>query len=147
MHHEEQVSGVEAREAADDRRVVAECAVSMQFGKIGAEQADEVECVRPLRMAGELRALPGADVREKFATHFRNLLADFGELRRRGAVPRKALQIVHFPFELFELAAALTLFHQRTIPSAPLPPSRCRAFPAAGLSGGRRCELFGWMRG
>src|SRR4029077_20002329 len=77
------------------------------------EQADEIECVRPLWMAGELRTLPGADVGEEFAAQFRDLLADLGELRRRGTVPRKALQIVHFPFELFEFAAALTLFHQR----------------------------------
>jgi hypothetical protein len=114
MSDHEHGSAVEAREAADDRRIVAECTVSMQFGEIGAEQADEVECVRPLWMTGELRALPGADVGEEFAAQFRDLLADLGELRWGGAVPRKALQIVHFPFELFEFAAALTLFHRRS---------------------------------
>jgi hypothetical protein len=113
MSHYEHGPTMKAREASDNRRIVAECAVSMQFGKIGAEQADEVECIRPLRVAGKLCALPRADMGEEFTAQFRNLLADFGELRRRGAVPRKALQIVYFPFELFEFPAALTLFHQR----------------------------------
>jgi hypothetical protein len=91
MADDEHGPALEAREAAYDGGIVAKRAVAMQFGKIGEEQADEIKRVGPLRMPGQLRALPGADMREEFAAQLRNLLAELGEFRRRRAVARKAL--------------------------------------------------------
>ena len=49
---------VEAREAADDRRVVGVAAVAVQLAEVAEQAVDVVERVRPLRMARDLRDLP-----------------------------------------------------------------------------------------
>ena len=49
----------EAAEAADDGLVVAELAVAGERHELGDQPGDVVEAMRPLRMAGDLRLLPG----------------------------------------------------------------------------------------
>ena len=56
-HH--QWATLEARQAADHRRVVGEAPVTVQFHEIGAEHLDPVQRIRPLRMAGEQHMGPG----------------------------------------------------------------------------------------
>ena len=48
------------RQAADDRLVVGEGAVAMQFLEVGEDLGDVVQRVGPLRVARDLRHLPGA---------------------------------------------------------------------------------------
>lgn len=62
----------EAREAADDRHVVRECAVAVQLVKIGKQFRNVIERVRTLRMPRDLRDLPRRQVRVEV---FRQLLA------------------------------------------------------------------------
>jgi len=50
---------VEAREAADDGEVVREGAVAVQLLEVGEDVVDVVERVGPLRVARDLRHLPG----------------------------------------------------------------------------------------
>ena len=53
---------VEAREPADDRGVVGERAVAVQLLEVGAQRLDVVEGEGPLRMARDLRHLPGVSL-------------------------------------------------------------------------------------
>jgi hypothetical protein len=53
----------EAGETADDRNVVRECAVAVQFVEIGEQFGNVVERVRTLRMSRDLRDLPRRQVR------------------------------------------------------------------------------------
>ena len=50
---------VEARQAADDGQVVGEVAVAVQFLEVGEDLVDVVQRVGPLRVARDLRHLPG----------------------------------------------------------------------------------------
>ena len=59
--------GLEARDAADDRLVVRVHAVAVQLLELREDERDVVERVRTLRMARELRDLPGRQVREDAA--------------------------------------------------------------------------------
>ncbi len=54
----------DAREPADDGEVVRKHAVAMQLVELVADGVGVIERVRPLRMARELRDLPGREVRE-----------------------------------------------------------------------------------
>jgi hypothetical protein len=59
---EDDRAALEAREAGDDGRVVAEAAVAVHLGELVEEQPAPVARVRPLGVAGELGALPGGQV-------------------------------------------------------------------------------------
>src|SRR5581483_40016 len=63
-HHR---AAADPSEAADDRVVVAEHAVPVQLDEVLAQQADQVERVRPPRMPGELDAPPGRQPPEHLA--------------------------------------------------------------------------------
>ena len=63
----------EAPEAADDGRVVAELAVAGERHEIGDQAFDVVEAMRPLRVAGDLRLLPGGEVGIEFLQRRRRL--------------------------------------------------------------------------
>jgi len=51
---------LEAPEATNHRRIVAERPIPMDFVKIGNQGVDKVEGARPIRVAGELITIPGA---------------------------------------------------------------------------------------
>ena len=55
---------IEAGEAGHDRLVVAEGPVPVQLVQVGEDPVEVVERVRSLRMARELRDLPGLERRE-----------------------------------------------------------------------------------
>ena len=61
----------EAGQAADDGRVVAEDSVAVQFAELAADQFDVIAEHRPLRMAGNLHRLPGAEIVVGFAEQAR----------------------------------------------------------------------------
>src|ERR1700730_18265844 len=62
--------------ACDDRLVVAVSAVSVQFHKIGEQQADKIQRIWPLWMPRDLRALPRTEMLIKFAPQLGHLLAN-----------------------------------------------------------------------
>ena len=55
---------VKARQTAHDGMVVAVMAVAVQFLEIGTQRGNIIQCVRPLRMAGNLRNLCGCELVE-----------------------------------------------------------------------------------
>ena len=76
-----QARPLDACQAADDRGVVGEGAVAGELMELVADQAEVIERVRPLRMARQLRDLPGRQRAEDLrGAHAQLLLqaADFG---------------------------------------------------------------------
>ena len=69
------------RQPGYDGLVVSVAAVAMQLHKIREQQPDEIERIRPLRMAGNLRALPWTQMVIEFAPQLRHFLPDAFELR------------------------------------------------------------------
>ena len=55
------IGPAQARDPADDRRIIAEGAVAVQLDEIGAEVADVVEGVRAVGLPGELYPCPGVE--------------------------------------------------------------------------------------
>ena len=70
----------EAAEAADDGVVVAELAVARERHEIGDQLGDVVQAVRPLRVAGDLRLLPGGEVGVELLERRRRLGLQAGDL-------------------------------------------------------------------
>src|SRR5207249_4330394 len=72
---------------ADDRLVVGKRAVAVQLLEVGVDLADVVERVGPLRVARDLRHLPGREARIDVAGELQALLAEpvdlFGDVDRR----------------------------------------------------------------
>jgi len=60
-------------QACDQSFIVAKAAVAVEFDKVRKHQIDPVESVRPLGMARNLGALPGAKVSIKLAAEFEAL--------------------------------------------------------------------------
>ena len=50
---------VKARQAGDQRRVIAEAPVAMNFAEVRKQRLDVIERVRPAGMARQLDAIPG----------------------------------------------------------------------------------------
>ncbi len=80
MTHDQHGPAMETRETRNNRGIVAKRAVPVKFGKIGEQQADEIQGVRTLRMPRQLRSLPGAQMRVEFAPKLGNLLSNFLQL-------------------------------------------------------------------
>jgi hypothetical protein len=97
---------VEARQAADDRLVVGERAVAVQLLEVGEHLVDVVERVRALRMACDLRHLPGRQARIDVLGEEQALLAQPVDLL--GDVDRRLVLHVTKLFDLrFELGDGL----------------------------------------
>ena len=83
----------EAAEAADDRLVLAEFAVAGERREIGDQAVDVIEAMRPLRMARDLRLLPGRQLgievarasARPCASSARDLVVDRDRRRRRAS--------------------------------------------------------------
>ena len=82
-----------AGKTRDHGCVVAEGAVAVQFVEIFKQQAHVIHHVRALRMAGQERALPGADVFVEIAAQLRDFTAHAFELVGRNFRPGHALQV------------------------------------------------------
>ena len=70
----QQGCAVEAGEAADDRRIVAEVAVAVDLEPVGEDVLDVVEGEGAVDVAGELGALPAAEVGEDLFAQLLGLL-------------------------------------------------------------------------
>ena len=73
--------------AGDERGVVGEIAVAMDFGEVVEQEADEIVGVGTLGMAGEQEALPGAEMSVEVAlelVHFATDAFDFAGLVATG---------------------------------------------------------------
>jgi hypothetical protein len=73
---------VEARPAADDRRVVAVGAVAVELDEVGEGEAEIVERERPARRARDLDALQGREVLVDVAAELGELGLQRLDLRR-----------------------------------------------------------------
>src|SRR5262249_18566610 len=76
----DQRAAVEAGEAADDRRVVAEAAIAAEFDEVGEDLADVVEGVGTIGVLGELELLPRGEGGEALALELVGLLLEPGDL-------------------------------------------------------------------
>ena len=103
----------------NDGWVIAKAAVAVQLAEIRKEQAHQIEHVRALRVAGQLRALPGAQVRIELAPQFAHLLLQAFEFARRGARSRKPSQFGDFALEIVNLPLASGSFHGRGVSVSP----------------------------
>src|SRR5262249_57420243 len=100
---------LEAREAAHDGLVVAVDAVAVELHEVIEEQADEVEGVRPLRVAGDLCSLPGGEAPVDLLLEAAETLLELADLvarRRRG---RRGTQLAQALFDLHEPTLQLKL--------------------------------------
>src|SRR5882762_4701759 len=100
---------VEFSQSRDNRFIVAVAAVAVHLEKIGEQQPDKIQRVRPLRMPRNLRALPGPDVRVKFAPQLRHLLANALEFRVAVRASRKMAQLLDIFFQAVDCALASSL--------------------------------------
>ena len=57
-----EAEAVNPADAGDERRVVSECPVAVQFGKVGYDSFDVVKGIGPPRMTRKQNALPGCQV-------------------------------------------------------------------------------------
>src|SRR4029077_4054855 len=90
----------------DDGFVVAVSAIAVQLDKIGEQQSDKIQRVRPLRMPRDLRALPGTEMVIKLAPQLRYLPANPLKLRLSVGASGKMAQLLDVFFEAIDLALA-----------------------------------------
>jgi hypothetical protein len=77
---DDDAAAIDARDAADDRRVVRVGAIAREFVEFLADDADVVERVRPRRMARQLRHLPRREVAEDLGGLHAQLALQRGDL-------------------------------------------------------------------
>ena len=98
----------EEAESGDDRRVVGELAVAVELDEIGRQGSDVVEGVRPGRVAGHERLLPGRQAGVNLAGNLLQLFAQPLELPAVRRVIGKRRELLDAPLELqnrfFEIA-------------------------------------------
>ena len=71
----------ESCEAGDDRGIVSEFSIAMDFREVFEKECDEVERVGPLRVSRHERFLPRRQVRVDFVGDFGKLQAELVDLR------------------------------------------------------------------
>jgi len=105
---------LEAREPADDRRVVAEHAIAVQLLEAREHHADEVERVGALRMARDLRDLPGRELRVDVARQRLALLGEPLDLLR-DVDRRIVLRVAQFVDPAFQFGDRLLEVEERRL--------------------------------
>ena len=93
----------ETAETADDRGVIAELAVSGQRYEVGDQRADIVEAMGTLGVAGDLRLLPGRELRVEILESVCRLGLEAGDLladRRRAVAGLERAQLLQLGLEL-----------------------------------------------
>jgi len=104
---------VEAGEAADDGLVVRIAAVAVQFAEVAEHAGDVVQSVGPLRMARDLRDLPGGELAVDLLGQLLALLREprdlVGNVDRRVLVHETQLVdlLLQFGDRLFEVEKGL----------------------------------------
>ena len=82
----------EARQPGDDRRVVAEDTIAVELDEVFEQQLEEVARVRALRMARQLRTLPGRQAGVGLLAEAREPVLELGDLVARPGPVRVALE-------------------------------------------------------
>jgi hypothetical protein len=95
-------STADASQSANDRRIISESPVAMQFDKIVEGLCDVVERVRTIRMTGNLDTLPARQISIDVGTKLLNLtLQDFDlrcDIKRVG----KRTHFVDLGFKIYD---------------------------------------------
>src|SRR5262249_25938549 len=114
---------MKAREARHQCGIIPVASVAVQFRKIREEQPRKIQRVRPLRMARNLGALPGAEMSVELALEFAHLLAQTLQLFFRRRRRRDPAQIFDFALKLSQFPLSLPLVYgaQRTTSTASAP--------------------------
>ena len=92
---------IELRDAADDRRIVAEAAIAVELDEVVHQQADVIHHVRPRRMPRELDFLLRRQIGEDFFLELLRLLLEPPDLR--GEVDGLGRQVPQVGNLLFEI--------------------------------------------
>src|SRR5262249_52260123 len=100
---------LEAREAAHDGLVVAVDAVAVELHEVLEEQADEIEGVRPLRVAGDLRSLPRGEAPVDLLLEAAETLLELADLVARRLWVRRGAKLAQALFDLDERTFELKL--------------------------------------
>ena len=102
---------VEARPAADDRRVITESAIAVQLDEVGERQTDVVSGERTLRVARDLDSLKGREIPVDLFTQIGELSLEglYGFGNAELAVARGFLDLVDLPFQLGDRLLELQL--------------------------------------
>src|SRR5262249_31141594 len=98
---------VEPRQPSDDRRVVPVQTVAVQLDEVREQQPAEITRVRALRVAGDLRPLPGRQRRVDTMLLARELLFLAGDAFTRARGVRFGAKLGQLVFELDELLLEL----------------------------------------
>ncbi len=107
-------------QAAYQGRVIGEEAIPMQFQEIGKDQGGVIEDERPFGMAGDLDAVPRAEIGEDLAPGFLDLLLQGGDFLvkadARGACFRVFLEVFQLALQLQDRPLEIKLiFHQPSV--------------------------------
>src|SRR5258707_11082366 len=97
-------------QSCDNRLVVGIAAVAVQFDKIREQQTDKIQRVRTLLVTRNLRSLPRRQMRVKFASQFRDLLADAFQFRVGMRVAGEVAQFLDIFFQTLDFLVAVGLF-------------------------------------
>src|SRR5690606_12137662 len=125
MAEHQDLPRVEARDAADDRRVVVEAAIAVQLREVLGEEPHVVEHVRAPRVPRELHLLLRRELREDLLLELARLLVELADLGRevdgRGRQPAELgdllLELDDRPLELEDQAVRRgRLAHERWPP-------------------------------
>ena len=81
-------------EASDNRPVVGKKPVAMQLGKAGKGRRQIIEGEGPLRVPGQLHALPGCEISENLAARFLDFVFDLLNLRLDADAERVHLRML-----------------------------------------------------
>ena len=94
---------MKARHAANNRRIVAEAAVAVNFAPVGKNALDIIQRVGTLRMTRQFRALPGVQVRRNLAAKAVHPLVQLLDLAQRFRVlPLQRLQARDLLLDFFQ---------------------------------------------
>src|SRR5262249_62136936 len=90
---------------------VAVGAVAVELHEVLEEQADEVEGVRPLRVAGDLRSLPGGEAPVDLLLEAAETLLELADLVARRLRVRRGAKLAQALFDLDERTFELKPVH------------------------------------
>ena len=118
---------IEAGKASDDRAVIAEQAVAMEFLKVSAELVHIIEGRGTLRMSGQLGSLPGSKTAVKFVFDLREFGSQLANLILRagfwrfggGELLNLFFQLTDRFFEI-QIISHDSLFPSRRLPWVPV---------------------------
>ena len=100
-HHD--FVAVEPGHSANDRRIIAEAAVAMDFAEIGEDALNVIERLRPLRMPRQFGLLPGGRRCVHLLSKGLNALLKRRDLPARGFIRAGRFHLGDLAFDVFQL--------------------------------------------